>query len=125
MITGAFLAESATVADHKLNVTGGVIENYTVHPAAGDAKLTLVALTQTQRGETKRDVEIKVRSPLDDAEPLIITGPLPEESARGELGFAIFGITTNMFASFEGRWVFELSAGGNTISLPLTVRLAA
>lgn len=124
MVTGAFLAESATAIDHKLNVVGGVIEHWTLDPAGPDTQLTLVALTQTQLGETKREVEIKIRPPQDGADPVVITGPIPEAAARGELGFASFVFQTNIFGHFEGRWVFEVSAGGNTVSFPLNVRHA-
>jgi hypothetical protein len=124
MVTGAFLAESATAVDHKLNVMGGVIEHWIVDPTRPDTQLTLVALTQTQHGETRREVEINIRPPEDGADPVVITGPIPEAAARGELGFAFFVFQTNIFGQFDGRWVFEVSAGGNTVSFPLNVRHA-
>lgn len=122
VITGAFLAESAAVVNNKLHVTGGVLEHITVDPTQKQVVTPiLVLLTQTQTGETIGNVEIKVRPPIGDADPLVITGPLPEEAARGEMGFACCAIQTNIWHHFEGRWVVEASAGGNTVSLPLNV----
>jgi hypothetical protein len=121
-ITGAFVAESATVVNHTLNVTSGALEHITLDPEGG-ARFDLVALTQTQTSEPKMDYQVKVRPPEADKDPLILSGLLPEECARGELGFAIFKIRTNMLRHFEGRWVFEISAGDSTASLPLNVHL--
>jgi hypothetical protein len=120
MITGAFLAESAEAVDNKLNVTGGVLENYTVGPDR-EVRVILVLLTQTQTGETKRDFEVNLRPPaLSHPDPLTIRGPLPEGAARGESGFACIQIGIGL--PFDGRWVFEASAGGNTVAVPLNVR---
>jgi hypothetical protein len=89
MITGAFLAESAEAVDNKLNVTGGVIEKWTVD-STRDVRLVLVLLTQTQTGEPPNDLEIKLRPPASaHRDPLIIRGRIPKETARGEVGFAI------------------------------------
>jgi len=120
MITGAFLAESAEAVDHKLNVKGGVLENYTVG-ADREVRVVLVLLTQTQTGETRRDVEIHLRPPpLAHPEPMTVRGHLPEEAAQGELGFAPIEIGIKL--PFDGRWVIEASAGGNTVAIPLNVR---
>jgi hypothetical protein len=122
MITGAFLAETAEAVDNKLNVTGGVIENYTVGPDR-EVRVILVLLTQTQTGETPGDFELNIRPPaLSDPNPFTVRGPLPKEAARGESGFAPVQIEITL--PFDGRWVFEASAGGNTVAVPLNVRSA-
>jgi hypothetical protein len=122
VITGGFLAESAAAVNNKLNVTGGVLEQITVDPTQKQVVTPiLVLLTQAQTGEPTGNVEIKVRPPVRDADPLVITRPLSDEAARGEIGFACFAIRTNIWHHFEGRWVVEASAGGNTVSIPLNV----
>jgi len=118
MITGAFFAEAAEAVDNTLNVTRGVLEYYNVD-STREVRVVLVLLTQTQTGgETNSDLEIKVTPPIDRAEPLILRDTLP--AARGGLGFVLFGIRTAMRA--DGRYEFEVSAGENTVSLPLTIR---
>ncbi len=117
MITGAFFAESAETVDNTLNVTRGVLEYYNVD-STREVRVVLVLLTQTQTGETNRDLEIKVTPPIDGAEPSIIRATTPE--ARGGIGFLLFGIRTGL--PVDGRYVFDVSAGENTVSLPLTIR---
>jgi hypothetical protein len=117
IITGAFFAEHAEAVDNTLNVTHGVLEYYTVG-ATREVRVFLVLLTQRPTDETNSELEIKVTPPIQGAEPLIIRGPLPE--APGELGFVVFGIHTGL--PVDGRSVFEVSAGDNTVSLPLTIR---
>jgi hypothetical protein len=117
MITGALLAESAGAVDNKLNVTGGVLEHYTVD-SSRIVRAILVLLTQTQTGGTRRAVQIKFRPPTGE-DPLIIDGPLPEEAASGEIGFALIAIGISL--PFDGRWVIEVSAGGNAVALPLNI----
>jgi hypothetical protein len=126
-ITGAFLAESAASVNNKLNVTGGLIEHLTVDPTVVDPtqiqRFVVVLLTQTQTGDATENVEIKLWPPKGAADdPLTMSRPLPEGAARGEFGFAIFAVRTNVWRHFEGRWMIEASAGGgNTVSLPLNV----
>ena len=124
MITGAFLAESAACVDNKLNVTGGVIDHVTVDPTQLQ-RFVVVLLTKTQVGQAARNVEFKIRPPGVQGDPYMFERPLPDEAAQGEFGFAIFALVTNIWRHFEGRWVIEASAGGNTVSLPLHVRHVA
>ncbi len=122
MITGAFLAQSTETVGNMLNVTGGVFERITIDPTQKPGvNIILVLLTQIQTGEPIGNVEIKLRPPVDGADPLVMTCPLPQEAALGETGFAPIAIRTNIWYHFEGRWVIETSAGGNTVSLPLYV----
>ncbi len=67
MITGAFLAEAASVVDNKLNVTGGVLSRYAVGPDR-EANFVLVVLTQAETDSPIRRVEVEIRSP-SDADP--------------------------------------------------------
>ncbi len=117
MITGAFLAEAASVVDNKLAVTGGVLSGYMV----GDdrlAKFVLVVLTQVETDAPVRLVEVEIRPPTDD-EPLTIEYELPEAAAGGEIGFAFFDIEVRLPSN--GRWVFLVTCGAGAFSLPLQV----
>ena len=58
MVTGAFLAEAASVVDNKLNVSGGVLSRVAVGPDRS-AQLVLVVLTEAQTGNSdNRDSKI-------------------------------------------------------------------
>ena len=117
VITGAFLAEAASVVDNKLAVSGGVLSGYMVGPDRV-AQFVLVVLTQAETDCPERRVDVEIRPPTDD-EPLNIEYELPEAAAGGEIGFAFFGIEVRLPSN--GRWVFVLTGGAGTISLPLEV----
>jgi hypothetical protein len=117
VITGAFLAEAASVVDNKLAVSGGVLSGFRV---GSDrlAEFVLVVLTQAETDSPVREVEVEIRPPTDD-EPLNITFELPEAAASGEIGFAFFNI--EVILPTNGRWVLVVSGGPGLISLPLEV----
>ncbi len=117
VITGAFLAEAASVVDNKLTVTGGVLAGFRV---GSDrlAQFTLVLLTQTETDSPVRRVDVEARPPTDD-EPLAFEYELPDAAAGGEIGFAFFGI--DVCLPVDGRWVFVVTCGTGVISLPLLV----
>jgi hypothetical protein len=117
VITGAFLAEAASVVDNKLSVSGGVLSAYMV----GEdrlAKFVLVVLTQAETDSPERLVEVEIRPPTDD-ESLTIEHELPEAAAGGEIGFAFFDIEVRLPSN--GRWVFLVTGGAGAFSLPLQV----
>jgi hypothetical protein len=117
VITGAFLAEAAAVVDNKLDVSGGVLSGFTVGPERV-AQFVLVVLTQAETDSPVRQIDLEIRPPTDD-EPLNIEYKLPEAAAGGEIGFAFFGIEVRLPSN--GRWVFVVTGGAGTISLPLMV----
>jgi hypothetical protein len=117
VITGAFLAEAASVVDNKLTVSGGVVSRFMVGPDRS-AQFVLVVLTQAETDSPVRRVDVEIRPPTDD-EPLIIDYELPEAAAGGEIGFAFFDIGVRLPVS--GRWVFVVTSGAGAISLPLVV----
>ena len=117
MITGAFLAEAASVVDSKLNVTGGVLSRYAVGPDR-EANFVLVVLTQAATDSPIRRVEVEIRPPTND-DPLVVEYELPAASAGGEIGFAFFIIAVKL--PVDGRWVFLVTGGAGTFSLPLLV----
>lgn len=117
MITGAFLAEAASVVDNKLTVSGGVLSRFGVE-ADRQARFVLVVLTQSETDSPVRRVEVEIRPPTDD-DPLVVEYELPEAAAGGEIGFAFFNLEVRL--PVNGRWVFVVTSGIGTFSLPLEV----
>ena len=117
VITGAFLAEAASVVDNKLTVSGGVLSRFGVGPDR-QARFVLVVLTQSETDSPLPRVEVEIRPPTDD-DPLVIEYELPEAAAGGEIGFAFFNLEVRL--PVNGRWVFVVSGGTGTFSLPLEV----
>jgi hypothetical protein len=118
VIVGAFLAESASVVDNKLEVSGGVLSGFMVGPDRS-AVLMLVVLTQAETGNPDREVQVEIWSPTDDDDPLRLTHELPEAAASGEIGFAFFALDVNL--PVNGRWVMVITGGAGVVSLPLNV----
>lgn len=117
MITGAFLAEAASVVDNKLNVTGGVLSGFRVGPDRL-AQLVLVVLTQAETDCPVQRVDLEIRPPTDD-EPTRSKCELPPAAAGGEIGFAFFDLEVNLPS--DGRWVFVVTGGTGVFSIPLEV----
>ncbi len=117
MITGAFLAESASVVNNKLSVAGGVLSGFEVGPDR-QVKFKLVLLTQSETDSPVREVDVEIMPPTD-AEPLIIEYELPDAAAGGEIGFAFFDVEVRL--PTDGRWVFVVTCGAGVTSLPLNV----
>jgi hypothetical protein len=117
VITGAFIAESASVVDNKLNVSGGVLSRFMVD-VDRLAVLLLVVLTQAETDNPERRVNVEIRPPTDD-EPLSLEFELPEAAAGGEIGFAFF--TIEVVLPVDGRWVIVVTGGAGVVSLPLMV----
>ncbi len=120
MITGVFLAESASVVDNKLNVSGGVLSRFMVGPDR-EARFVLVVLTQAETDSPVRRVEVEIMPPTDemDDESLVIGYELPDAAVGGEIGFAFFDVDVRL--PVNGRWVFVVTGGAGTYSLPLLV----
>ncbi|MGO9100943.1 MAG: hypothetical protein ACLP9Y_16460 [Mycobacterium sp.] len=117
MITGAFLAETASVVDNKLAVSGGVLSGFRVGPDRS-AQFVLAVLMQAETDSPVRRIDVEIRPPTDD-EPLTLKYELPEAAAGGEIGFAFFDIEVRL--PVDGRWVIVVSGGSGAISLPLQV----
>ncbi|MCV7103056.1 hypothetical protein [Mycobacterium palustre] len=117
MVTGAFLAEAASVVDNKLNVAGGVLYRYLVG-ADRSARFVLVVLIQTETGAPDRRIDVAIRPPSGD-EPRHITYEVPEAAVSSEIGFALFPVAARL--PFDGRWVIVVTGGPGTVSLPLVV----
>jgi hypothetical protein len=120
VITGVFLAESASVVDNKLNVSGGVLSRFMVGPDR-EARFVLVVLTQAETDSPVRRVEVEIMPPtveMDD-ESLVIGYELPDAAVGGEIGFAFFDVDVRL--PVNGRWVFLVTGGAGAYSLPLLV----
>jgi hypothetical protein len=117
VIVGAFLAESASVVNNKLEVSGGVLSGFMVGPDRS-AAFTLVVLTQAETGNPDRRVEVEIWPPSGE-DPLRVEHELPDAAASGEIGFAFFNFEVNL--PDDGRWVLVVTGGAGVVSLPLTV----
>jgi hypothetical protein len=117
VITGAFLAESASVVHNKLAVSGGVLSAFGVEEDR-QARFVLVVLTQSETDGPANIVEVEIRPPTED-DPLVLEYELPDAAAGGEIGFAFFTIEVKL--PVNGRWVFLVTGGAGTFSLPLEV----
>ena len=117
MITGAFLAESVSAVNNKLEVKGGVLARFVVGPDRG-AEFVLVVLTQAETDNPDRRVDVEFLSP-DGDEPRRISYELPDVATGGEIGFAFYPIEVNL--PVDGRWVIVVTGGAGAVSLPLRV----
>ncbi len=111
------MAEAASVVDNKLTVSGGVLSGFGVE-ADRRVRFVLVVLTQSETDSPVRRVEVEIRPPTDD-DPLVLEYELPGAAAGGEIGFAFFDIEVRL--PVNGRWVFVVTGGAGTFSLPLEV----
>jgi len=117
VITGAFLAESASAVNNKLEVKGGVLARFVVGPDR-DADFVLVVLTQSETDNPDRQVDVEFLPP-DGDEPRKVSYELPDAAAGGEIGFAFFPMEVNL--PVDGRWVIVVTGGAGAVSLPLLV----
>ncbi|QUR69308.1 hypothetical protein [Mycobacterium spongiae] len=118
ILTGAFLADAAAAVENKLNVSGGVLSRFAVGPDRL-ARFVLVVLTQSEPGSTDRKVEVEMRPPTEDDDPIRLEFEVPEVSVAEFPGFAFFEIQVRLPA--DGRWVLVVSGGTGAISLPVVV----
>src|ERR1700745_787509 len=117
IVTGAFLAEAASVVDNKLNVMGGVLSGYVGGPDRV-AQFLRVVLTQAETGSPDRKIDVEIWPPTGD-EPLHIAYEMPEAAIAGEIGFAFFAV--EVVLPIDGSWGILVTGGHGVISLPLVV----
>lgn len=104
--------------DSKLSVSGGVLSGFRVGPDRL-AQFVLVVLTQAETDSPVRRINVEIRPPTVDGS-VNVQYELPEAAAAGgEIGFAYFGISVCL--PVDGRWVFVVTGGTGTFSLPLEV----
>lgn len=116
IVTGALLAQSAAVVDNKLDITGGVIDNFRVGPDRL-AWVMLVVLIQPEPLDQKPTVDIKILSPEGNSHEVHLE--VPPSSLGGEVGFVLspLGIPVPV----DGRYLLSISSHGGLVSLPLKV----
>lgn len=116
IITGALLAESASVVDNKLNVTGGVVSKC----RAGQERICnpmLVVLLSSEPGETSATIDLTVTGPAGGPQHAQV--PVAEASLGGEVGFMLLPLA--LAVPVDGRYLISVGAAGGSIELPLEV----
>lgn len=103
--------------NNKLDVSGGVLSRFALGPDRA-ARFVLVILTRDDGEDGDRQVDVKIVPPTLD-EPLRTSFEAPEAAVGEFPGFAFFDIAVTL--PFDGRWVVEVTGGGETLSLPLAV----
>lgn len=116
IVTGALLAESASVVDNKLNIVGGVISACRVGPERA-ARATLVVLIQPEPSDRSPKIDVKVTGPTGNSENAQLD--VPESSLGGEVGFVFFPMQVPL--PVDGRYLISVSSNNGFVSLPLNV----
>ncbi|MGE2731426.1 hypothetical protein ACQI4F_18275 [Mycolicibacterium vaccae] len=116
IVTGALLAESASVVDNKLNVVGGVIS--TCH--AGPQRViepTLIVLIAPEPFDQAAKIDVRFTDPT--GETLDEQFDVPQSSMGGEIGFVYYPV--RLPVPVNGRYLLTVSARGGFVSLPVRV----
>lgn len=116
IVTGAFLAESATVVDNKLNVRGGVVDRFQVPPSRVVA-LTLVVLTQPEPFDKEPELELTMTGPVELALQQRIA--VPQSSLGGTIGFVVAPL--RFTATADGVHALSVVGHRGSATMPLTV----
>lgn len=116
IVTGALIAESASVVDNKLNIQGGVVSAYRTGTERL-ARVMLITLIKSEPGETSATVDVSITPPTGEATAAQF--PVPESSLGGEVGF----ITAPLLFEVpdDGRYVISVSSADSSVQLPLNV----
>jgi hypothetical protein len=115
-VTGALLAEAASVVGGKLNVVGGVVHRFRTGPDRV-VNLTLVVLAQFDTSESGPKLTVELITPSGDSQSERLE--MPPVSLGTEVGFACWPLWVP--AETDGRYVFVVSGDEGSVSLPLTV----
>ena len=116
IVTGALLAESASVVDNKLDVRGGVVDTYKIGTDRA-IPVTLVVLTQSQPVDKAPTINVTITAPSGEAREFKLD--VPRSSLGGEIGFVCAPL--RLPAPVDGRYVLSVSAQSGLVTLPLTV----
>ncbi|HET6735335.1 MAG TPA: hypothetical protein VFH65_21980 [Mycobacterium sp.] len=125
ILTGAFLARYAEVADDSLYVAGGVLGRATVFPPDRSISVYLVALMQVGPDDTGQPNRAKVIFSdwaLNDA--VLVDQELSFDASGGENRFWVWPLRVNC-ASGPGRYAFKVTLNGTSFSVPLAVHDAS
>lgn len=121
ILTGAFLARYAEVADESLFVAGGVLSRAAVRPPDRSISFYLVALMLAgpeDMGEQFRTKVIFSDWALNDA--VLTEQDVSFDAPDGGNRFWVWPLRVNC-ASGPGRYVFKVTMNGTSISVPLGV----
>lgn len=115
-VTGALLAESASVVDNKLNIVGGVVASCWAGPQRV-VEPTLVVLIQPEPFDRTAKIDVRFTDPTGEA--FDVQFDVPESSLGGEIGFVFYPL--RLPVPVKGRYLLSVSGRGGFVSLPLTV----
>ncbi|OBF12527.1 hypothetical protein [Mycobacterium sp. ACS4331] len=116
IVTGALLAESASVVDNKLNIEGGVVSACKVGPER-TALATLVVLLQPEANDQDPKITVKIVDPAGNSNEAQLD--VPSFSLGGEVGFVFFPMQIPL--PLDGRYSISASSDHGFVSLPLNV----
>jgi hypothetical protein len=83
IVTGAMLAEAATVADGKLYVLGGVLTNFWQPPQGHRIEALLVVLIQAEESDRKDPQTVEVTITAPDGKHGAVNLSVPEAATSG------------------------------------------
>ena len=121
ILTGAFLARYAEVADESLYVAGGVLSRAAVRPPDRSISFYLVALMLAGPEDTGQPFRAKVILSdwaLNDA--VLTEQDLSFDAPGGGNRFWVWPLRVNC-SSGPGRYTFKVTMNGTSISVPLAV----
>ena len=121
ILTGAFLARYAEVADESLFVAGGVLSRAGVYPPDRSISVYLVALMLAGPDDTGQPFRTKVIFSdwsLNDA--VLAEQDVSFDAPGGGNRFWVWPLRVNC-ASGPGRYSFKVTMNGTSISVPLMV----
>ena len=116
-VTGAFLAEEASVVDGKLNIRGAGF----LYPYVGPdrvARVTLVVITRVLQSDTAPKIGIQLIYPSGDSQAVEVE--VPAESLFNEIGFAYWPLWLPV--EIDGRYVLVVTCDDSSVSIPMSVR---
>ncbi|CAN3131066.1 hypothetical protein ACNUDN_24350 [Mycobacterium sp. smrl_JER01] len=116
IVTGAFLAETASVVNNKLDVRGGVVDRFIARPDR-IAMVTLVVLLQPQPFDQAPVVDVTISTPAGEPHRLVLD--VPQNSLGGRIGF--FCAPIRLPVPVDGDYVFSIATHQGSLSLPLSV----
>lgn len=118
-VTGALLAEAASVVDGKLDVRGGFLRHFQVGPDR-TAEMTLIVFTEFEDGDTTPQLTVGLMKPSGDSQEEQIDVPAPSMAPGGEVAFAFWSIVIPV--EEDGKYLLEVRGDKGAVSLPLTVQ---
>ncbi|MGX9297476.1 hypothetical protein [Tsukamurella paurometabola] len=114
IVTGAFLAEAASVAEGKLYVLGGVLTSWTRN--RGEPVVPVIVVLTQASEDRQAHLTVTVHDPTGGSGEIAL--PVPAVTHDGTSGGFLFGQIGIPAEAPDGRYVLVVG----DISLPLEVR---